>query len=196
MTLRIEYNPAFLHFSEFHRIDGECFPDEPIDEETFQTIVANDFWAAWDSMSLLGYCYIARKPDLAWLSRIAVSKRYRRNGIATRLMLDVLAHCSRIGLPETMLYVKDDNATAIQLYYRFGFRPIESTFQYILSIPTFTAKAPSEGRENVRAVPITEIDATKLPTFPREWADIRSMHKPPDQYVLVFRDMQNGELGY
>ena len=196
MSTTVEYNPTDLQYAEFHRLDAECFPEEPIDCDTFRTSVRGDFWAAWDSLSLVGYSYIVRKPDLAWLSRIGVANGYRRQGIATRLIEEVLAHCSRIGLAEIMLYVKDDNAPAIRLYSRFGFRRIESTFQYILSIPRIAAMATDISPESVKIVPITEIPTTEMPELPREWTNIRSMHRPPDQHVLVFLDKQDMNVGY
>ena len=38
------------------------------------------------------------------------------------------------------------------------------------------------------AVPIGEVPALCLPSFPRGWANIAGMHRPPEMYVLVFRE--------
>lgn len=196
MTIPIEYNPTDLRYAEFHEMDAACFPEEPIDFETFRSAVAGDFWAVRDSQSLVGYCYIVRKPQLAWLSRIAVANGYRRQGMATCLIEEVLAHSRRIGLLDTMLYVREDNAPAIRLYERFGFRPTESTYQYILSVSRIADMAEATSCVEVKVVAVTEVPTTKMPELPQEWTNISSMHKPPDQYVLVFLDTQDNAIGY
>jgi GNAT superfamily N-acetyltransferase len=196
VEIKVEYNPACLQYAEFHQMDADCFPEEPIDFDTFKSAVAGDFWAAWSSQSLVGYSYIVRKPGIAWLSRIAVANGYRQKGIATSLIMEVLAHCRRIGLPDTMLYVKDDNAPAIRQYKRFGFRPTESTYQYILSVPRITDMAVAISPENVKVVPIAEVPTTKMPELPQEWANIGSLHRPPNQHVLAFLDIKDDVIGY
>lgn len=94
-----------------------------------------------------------------------------------------------------MLYVKDDNEPAIRLYGRFAFRPTESTFQYILSIPRIVAMPKAISPEGVKVLPVTEIPTTEMPELPREWTNIRSLHKPPDQHVLIFLDAHDRNLG-
>ena len=196
MAVRIEYRPAHLTFEEFHRVDGECFPAEPIASEGFSTFMADDFWAAYDGDSPVAFGYVVRKPDVAWISRIATSAAYRKQGVATELMRTMVHHCLRIGLSDMMLYVQSDNAAAIRLYERFGFRTVESAYQFILSGPRLLTPPPDDVGEPITAVPITDLSGSSVPQWPREWSNIADTHRPPEQYVLVFRDESGTHRGY
>jgi hypothetical protein len=59
MVIRIEYQPQGLTYSEFAKVDRECFPDEPGDEGLYQAFLSRDFWAAWDGETLAGYCRLS-----------------------------------------------------------------------------------------------------------------------------------------
>lgn len=196
MSFRIEYQPASCSFDEFHELDVECFPEEPISAEAFAGFVTNDFWAAYDGNSLVGYSYVVRKPDVAWLSRIGTAGEYRNRGIATRLMESVVYHCSHIGLADIILYVQSDNPSAIRLYERFGFRTIESAYQFVLRIADIPGSVSDHSKDNIVAVPITEVSESSWPNFPREWRNIIEMHKPPNSHVLVFHDRVGNTVGY
>jgi ribosomal protein S18 acetylase RimI-like enzyme len=115
VAVRIVYQPPGLTFDEFHRVDKDCFPDEPVAPEGFATVVGQDFWAACDGEALVGYSYVLRKPDVAWLARIGVAGTHRRRAVATTIMRTIIEHCERIGLPDVMLYVQSDNVTALRL---------------------------------------------------------------------------------
>ena len=185
MAIRIEYQPP-IPVEQVRSIDAECFPDEPMDAQALAGAMQQDFWAAWDDDALAGYAYVLRRPDVSWLSRIGTAAAHRRRGVATALMKAVLEHCSQIGLPETVLYVETDNPAAIRLYQRFGFCAVESTYQFVLS--NLQDKPKEEDAAGIVAVPISEVPESSLPSFPREWSHIAGMHRPPDTYVLIFRD--------
>jgi len=196
MAVRIEYRPACLTFEEFHRVDGECFPAEPIAPENFCTFMADDFWAAYDGDSLVAFSYVVRKPDVAWISRIATSTAYRNQGIATELMRTMIHHCFEIGLSDMILYVQSDNIAAIRLYEHFGFRTVETGYQFILSVPRLLRPPPDNVAGSITAVPITDVDGSFVPQWPREWSNIADTHRPPERYVLVFRDESGAYRGY
>ena len=196
MAVRIEYRPVYLTFEEFHRVDGECFPGEPIAPEGFSSLMADDFWAAYDGDCLVAFGYVVRKPDVAWISRIATSTAYRSQGIATKLMRAMIHHCFEIGLSEMMLYVQSGNIAAIRLYERFGFRTVESAYQFVLSRPRLPRRLADGVVGRIAAVPITDVDGSFVPQWPREWSNIADTHRPPERYVLVFRDEPGTYRGY
>ncbi len=196
MAVRIEYQPAGLTFDEFHRVDEDCFPDEPVSPESFTKVMGHDLWAAYDGESLVGFSYVVRKADVAWLARIGTASSHRRRGVGTNMLQTVIDHCRRIGLPDVMLYVQSDNPTAIRLYESFSFRITDSAYQFILSIPDLASCRPRRPAERITAIPITELDPPSLPHFPCEWTDIATMHEPPEQYVFVFRDQSSANRGY
>ncbi|MBN2586934.1 MAG: GNAT family N-acetyltransferase [Candidatus Fermentibacteraceae bacterium] len=193
MAHMIRYCPAGLSYEEFSRVDSECFPDEPIGSESFERCLQEGFWGAFDSGRLVGYCCVVRKPDFAWLSRIGVASSNRGTGVGTRLLKRAISYWTRTGLNDIILYVESGNEGAIRLYRRFGFLMAESACQYILRDPQhFTVEA----EEEVRAVPMNELPAEGRPVLPRDWKDILEMHNPPEQYALVFHDIDGCCIGY
>lgn len=194
MNLHIDYQPGDLTFEAFHPVDAECFPHEPIRPEAFPNLLAADFWAAYDGGRVIGYCYMVRRPDMAWLSRMCVIAEYRQRGIASRMMQTAIDHAVQVGLPDMVLYVQSDNPPAIGLYGRFGFQVVESAYQFVVADPEqiFSRQSPN----SIAAVPITALEPACWPQFPREWANIAEMHKPPEQVVLLFQDPSGRNRGY
>lgn len=182
MNIHIEYQPPQLTFDAFHRVDAACFPHEPIPPDDFRTFGKNDFWAAFDSTTLVGYCYVIRRPDMSWLSRLCVCSEYRQFGIATQMMRIVIDHARQIGLPDIVLYEK------------FGFHPVESAYQFVFVDPDQINS--NRTSKSITAVPILDIEETSWPQFPREWTDMAAVHRPPNQYVFVFRDPSGKNMGY
>jgi [ribosomal protein S18]-alanine N-acetyltransferase len=184
MAIRVEYQPKGVSEKDLAFIDSDCFPGEPMGERFFAAALQGDFWVAILDGALAGFAYLRRREDVSWLSRIATASPYRRRGVATELLGTVLEHCGRIGPPETMLYVRADNATAIRLYERFGFRGVESAYRFVLLDPR--ERVTRSDRVAIFAKPICDVHASDLPPFPREWANIAAMHAPPETQVLVF----------
>jgi GNAT superfamily N-acetyltransferase len=186
MVIRVEYQPAAQSAEDIHRIDAECFPDEPMDERTLAAATREDLWVARYDGTIAGFAYLLRRPGVSWLSRLGTASTHRRHGIGTALLQAVLEHCSRIGLPTTILYVQTDNPDAIRLYERFGFRSEQSTWQFVLYDPQ--ERLRDDRPSGIVADPICDVPPSAVPAFPGEWESIASMHNPPDTYVLVFRD--------
>jgi GNAT superfamily N-acetyltransferase len=185
MAIRIEYQPR-IPVEQVCSIDAECFPEEPLDAQALAGAMREDFWVAWDGGALAGYAHMLRRPDVSWLSRIGTAAAHRRRGVATALLKAALEHSGRIGLPETVLYVGTDNPAAIRLYQRFGFRAVGSTYQFVLS--NLQDRLKEEDAAGIAAVPIGKVPEPSRPSFPREWAHLAGMHRPPDTHVLIFRD--------
>ncbi len=186
MAVQVQYHPDSSLLCAIRGIDRECFPDEPMDEHTLASAIQEDFWIALCDGLPAGFVYLIRRPDVSWLSRIGTASSHRCRGVATALLQTVLRHCAQIGLPETILYVRTDNPHAMRLYERFGFASAESSYQFVLTDPL--ARPASGIEDHISAVPIDTLPASDLPSFRREWANITTMHRPPDTYVLVFRE--------
>ncbi len=197
MVIRFEYQPSALKYSEFQRVDGDCFPHEPAtDEGSFQTFLGQDFWAAWDGEALAGYCSAYSKPNLFWIRRIGVARSHRRQGIGRELMSQALKRCRELGLGEAMLYVLDDNTAALRLYEEFGFERADITYQYIWELPMQSQLTGERPGPVVEALPVNEASEANMPELPGQWADFRSMHQPPGQYALLFCDERGETIGY
>lgn len=186
MSLRLQYRPTSLSFDLFHTVDVECFPNDSVDAGAFASAVTQDFWSAWDGKTLAGFAWLQRRGDVFWLSRIGTAAAHRRKGVAGALLGEVLEHCSTQGPRDTMLYVRKDNPTAIRLYERFDFHPVESAWHLVLPEPLERIGGPSSS--SVTAVPIVDVPEAALPRLPREWAAIAGMHRPPAVHVFVFQE--------
>ena len=196
MALRIEYKPPALSFAQFHTVDAECFPDEPVDSPTLEAFLRQDLWAAWDSTQLVGYCAFHRKPTLIWLRRLAVTQSHRRQGIGRSLMTEAVERGRQIGIPNMMLYVQEGNDPAMRLYESFGFRKVATTCQYIVPISTLHKLTQGYSGVLLQAQTIDQVPPEAMPPLPEEWADIARVHDPPNQYVFVFRDSAGSIVGY
>ena len=86
MSFTIESGAKELSFEAFHVLDADCFPEEPLDQQTFETYTRDAFWAARQGDALLGYCCVAAKPSLGWIRRVGVAASSRRQGIGRGLM--------------------------------------------------------------------------------------------------------------
>jgi len=57
-----------------------------------------------------------------YLSNLAVDQRYRRNGVASQLLLSCEKFCQEWGFKDLYLHVLEDNYQARQLYFKLGYR--------------------------------------------------------------------------
>jgi len=83
---------------------------------------------------LLGYAQfgrceipeVATKPG-AELHRVYVDREFQNRGLGTQLVTAALAHPGIAAAPRVYLQVWEDNAGAVRLYQRFGFRTVGRT---------------------------------------------------------------------
>lgn len=73
---------------------------------------------------VVGYAGLAAMPDEAFVQNIAVAPDHQRRGHGAKLLAALLADAKERGLDRVGLEVRVDNAAAIALYERFGFRPV------------------------------------------------------------------------
>ncbi len=73
---------------------------------------------------VVGYAGIWLMVDEAHITTFAVLPRWRRLGVGSRLLLDLLDLSRAVGATTATLEVRLSNAAARALYERFGFRPV------------------------------------------------------------------------
>lgn len=74
-----------------------------------------------DAGQVAGFCSFWRVLDELHINNLAVSARYRRRGIATKLLTHVLHEGAQLGAHRATLEVRRSNEVARQLYERLGF---------------------------------------------------------------------------
>ena len=113
-------------FSEIARIEIDNFSD-PWDEKSLEDSFEHDYnhlLMEKRDGRVVGYVIYSDVQGDAELLRIAVDKRYRRKGIAARLMQSMLDELTEAGAERVSLEVRAHNISAVALYKKFGFADI------------------------------------------------------------------------
>lgn len=88
-----------------------------------------------------GICLIAICPASLtlgelWMVRdLFVDPRWRRTGVAQSLLDAVRTAAQEHGASRLALQTEDDNAAALRLYERYGFRPVAGLRHLVLALP-------------------------------------------------------------
>ena len=114
------------HLPSVARIEQRVFGPEAWNEGILWTelAVGHDYRAVFDGDRLAGYAGASYTGPEAWVNNIAVAPEYRRSGVATMLMDDLLARARACRAKAVFLEVAVDNGPAQQLYDRYGFYEI------------------------------------------------------------------------
>jgi ribosomal protein S18 acetylase RimI-like enzyme len=59
---------------------------------------------------------------IGFLTFIAISPKYKRQGYGKKMLNEVILHCKENGMEKLALEVRKENLGAIEFYKRFGFR--------------------------------------------------------------------------
>ena len=70
---------------------------------------------------IVGFCSFWRVLDELHINNLAVLPQYRRGGVGTALLANVLGDGARLGAKRATLEVRQSNTPAQRLYERFGF---------------------------------------------------------------------------
>ena len=68
-------------------------------------------------------CHIKQYEPYAVLMYPLVLQKYRNRGIGTRLIVETVAACQRLGYPGMILNTEDLRIPAIKTYFKLGFKP-------------------------------------------------------------------------
>lgn len=118
-------------------IERACFTDpwtaagitQTIQYETAKTFIAQK------SDREVGYAVVRTSGEEGEILNLAVLPGYRRKGIGRLLLEAVLGSLASAGTREVYLEVRETNAAAIELYQRYGFRPVGQRPHYYRNPP-------------------------------------------------------------
>lgn len=82
------------------------------------------FLIAEEGERLLGYVGMMHVLDEGYISNVAVDPGYRRQGVASALIRELIVRAEALSLAFVTLEVRAGNAPAISLYSGFGFEPV------------------------------------------------------------------------
>ena len=114
-------------------IELECFPQEhwtykmlasSFESETFKGVLAED------GGEIIGYGGITIAADSADIDNVAVTEIYRRGGVGTAIMAELLKVARENGVKKVFLEVRVSNYVAMGLYLKSGFKGVYARTRY------------------------------------------------------------------
>lgn len=107
-------------------LEKECF-SVPWSEASIIESIEKDysiFLKAVADKKIVGYAGLYKTFEEGDITNIAVSDKYRRQGIGSKLIDAVFYECKKQKISNIMLEVRKSNAMAIRLYEKKGFKCI------------------------------------------------------------------------
>ncbi len=114
------------HLPEVLAIEAEVFGAEPWTARTFWSelgqVETRHYLVALEADRVIGYAGLCDYPDEAFVQTLGVAPSAQRQGLGAGLLQALLDEAGRRRHSTVLLEVRADNAPAIGLYERFGFR--------------------------------------------------------------------------
>lgn len=108
------------------RIERDTF-SEPWSREGFRTsLVSSDtlYLVAVCGDQIAGYCGLLRSFEEADITNVAVDEKYRKKGIARRMLTSLMEEGKTQGILRYTLEVRKSNEAALHLYETLGFENV------------------------------------------------------------------------
>lgn len=114
-------------------MEKECFPQEPWSFQMLASSFETDSFIgilAEDGGEIIGYGGITVAADSADIENVAVSEPYRRSGVGTALIAELVRIAKDKGAEKVFLEVRVSNSTAMQIYLKSGFKGVYARTRY------------------------------------------------------------------
>ncbi len=111
------------HLDSAARLERECF-SRPWSRESLESELNNPnsvFLAALDGEKTVGYAGMSVIVDEGYIFNVAVTSAYRRRGVGSALIRELVTYGKKNNLCFITLEVRRSNLAAISLYSGFGF---------------------------------------------------------------------------
>ena len=120
--MRIESMTA-AYLDEVATIENDCF-SHPWSRRSLESELQNEtsrFLVAVEDGKVIGYIGMSAVIDEGYLFNAAVDSHYRKKGVGSALVRELVTWCQKHDFAFLTLEVRESNAPAIALYSRFGF---------------------------------------------------------------------------
>ena len=111
------------HLDEVAAIENDCF-SHPWSRRSLESELQNEtsrFLVAVEDGRVIGYIGMSAVIDEGYLFNVAVDRQYRKKGVGSALVRELVTWCQKHDFAFLTLEVRESNAPAIALYSRFGF---------------------------------------------------------------------------
>lgn len=111
------------HLDEVAAIENDCF-SHPWSRRSLESELQNEtsrFLVAVEDGKVIGYIGMSAVIDEGYLFNAAVDSHYRKKGVGSALVRELVTWCQKHDFAFLTLEVRESNAPAIALYSCFGF---------------------------------------------------------------------------
>ncbi len=114
------------HLPQLEELEQQCFSIPWTWDQLMSQLPddCHEFLAAEQEGKVLGYVGMMTVLDEGYISNVAVDPAFRRQGIADRLITELLDRARIRELSFVTLEVREHNEPAIALYRKHGFAPV------------------------------------------------------------------------
>ena len=112
------------HEKEVLELIQECFPYTKFTEKYIKNTKDHIFTTV-EGSELLGFLDFTINKKQFWIYGVVTKPKFRRKGIASKLLFHTLNYAKEQGFKEIKLLVWPENKPALKLYRKFGFKKIE-----------------------------------------------------------------------
>ncbi len=112
------------HTDQMYDVHTECFEDEAMTKGIFEDEVygvSRVYFVALDGEKVVGYAGAWNTGSDFSIISVAVTKEYRKQGIAVRLLNRLILEAKKREIYSISLEVSEKNEPAINLYKKLGF---------------------------------------------------------------------------
>ncbi len=114
--------PMNLSSVELAKLHKRCFPDKPYSEQTMKYFLDNDKYVILSGKFSLAITLIFQ--EISEIITIAVDPSYRKNGLGSKLLSQIVQIAKNKGSKKIFLEVSSQNQVAIRMYKNAGFKTI------------------------------------------------------------------------
>ncbi len=114
------------------KIENECF-SHPWSRQSLENELNNPasvFFAATENSEVIGYIGMSAVIDEGYIFNVAVTENYRRKGIGSALINELVTYCRKNNFAFVTLEVRESNRGAVSLYSDFGFIKVGERANY------------------------------------------------------------------
>ncbi len=123
-----------INLKEIMEIEKKAYPNHHWSEESFENELSNKLATYCcvknGTKKIIGFYGFWQILEEAHITTFATHPDYRRNGVATYLMLNLIKKCYKKMIKYITLEVRTSNVPAISLYEKFGFSTIGMRKKY------------------------------------------------------------------
>ena len=112
------------HLPALAELEKQCFHAPWSEKMLREELGGGIFLVAEQDGEVQGYVGCQTVLDEGYITNVAVSPDFRRQGAARRLIAELIARAKEKGLAFVTLEVRESNAPAIALYTGAGFTPV------------------------------------------------------------------------